>query len=98
MPLAVDKALAIFIAVGTPPKSDGSADLSYVEEVGRGIAKNMTGYKVIVTKSTVPVGTGEKLREVMRERTHSRVDALFRLRRRAIRAVLTWRHHHAIRH
>jgi UDPglucose 6-dehydrogenase len=55
----------IFIAVGTPPRPDGSADLSYVEEVGRGIAKTMTGYKVIVTKSTVPVGTGEKLREVI---------------------------------
>ena len=63
---AVDQALVIFIAVGTPPKSDGSADLSYVEEVGRGIAKHMTGYKVIVTKSTVPVGTGEKLREVIK--------------------------------
>ncbi len=63
---AVDKALAIFIAVGTPPRLDGSADLSYVEEVGRGIAKNLTGYKVIVTKSTVPVGTGEKLREVIK--------------------------------
>jgi UDPglucose 6-dehydrogenase len=62
---AVDKALVIFIAVGTPPRPDGSADLSYVEEVGRGIAKSMTGYKVIVTKSTVPVGTGEKLREVI---------------------------------
>jgi UDPglucose 6-dehydrogenase len=62
---AVDKALVIFIAVGTPPRSDGSADLSYVEEVGRGIARTMTGYKVIVTKSTVPVGTGEKLREVI---------------------------------
>ncbi len=64
---AVDKALVIFIAVGTPPKSDGSADLSFVEEVGRGIAKHMTGYKVIVTKSTVPVGTGERLREVIRK-------------------------------
>ncbi|GKS59977.1 UDP-glucose 6-dehydrogenase [Nitrospira sp.] len=63
---AVDKALVIFIAVGTPPKSDGSADLSYVEQVGRGIAKHMNGYKVIVTKSTVPVGTGEKLREVIK--------------------------------
>ena len=63
---AVDKALAIFIAVGTPPRPDGSADLSFVEEVGRGIARHMTGYKVIVTKSTVPVGTGEKLREVIR--------------------------------
>jgi UDPglucose 6-dehydrogenase len=62
---AVDKALVIFIAVGTPPRPDGSADLSYVEEVGRGIARTMTGYKVIVTKSTVPVGTGEKMREVI---------------------------------
>ena len=62
---AVDKALVIFIAVGTPPRGDGSADLSYVEEVGKGIARNMNGYKVIVTKSTVPVGTGAKLREVI---------------------------------
>jgi UDPglucose 6-dehydrogenase len=62
---AVEKALVIFIAVGTPPRPDGSADLSYVEEVGRGIARNMTGYKVIVTKSTVPVGTGETLRKVI---------------------------------
>ncbi len=62
---AVDQALVIFIAVGTPSRSDGSADLSYVEEVGRGIARHMTGYKVIATKSTVPVGTGEKLREVI---------------------------------
>lgn len=62
---AVDKALVIFIAVGTPPRGDGSADLSYVEEVGKGIARYMTGYKVIVTKSTVPVGTGATLREVI---------------------------------
>ena len=53
---AVDQALVIFIAVGTPPKADGSADLSYVEEVGKGIARNMTGYKVIATKSTVQLG------------------------------------------
>jgi UDPglucose 6-dehydrogenase len=63
---AVDQALVIFIAVGTPTRNDGSADLSYVEEVGRGIARSMTGYKVIATKSTVPVGTGETLREVIR--------------------------------
>jgi UDPglucose 6-dehydrogenase len=63
---AVERALVIFIAVGTPTRSDGSADLSYVEEVGRGIAKSMTGYKVIATKSTVPVGTGEKIRQVIR--------------------------------
>jgi UDPglucose 6-dehydrogenase len=62
---AVEKALVIFIAVGTPARPDGSADLSYIEEVGRGIARNMTGYKVIVTKSTVPVGTGETLRKVI---------------------------------
>lgn len=62
---AVERALVIFIAVGTPSREDGSADLSFVEEVGRGIARNMTGYKVIVTKSTVPVGTGQKLREVI---------------------------------
>lgn len=63
---AVDQALVIFIAVGTPSRPDGSADLSYVEEVGRGIARHMTGYKVIATKSTVPVGTGEKLRDVIK--------------------------------
>ncbi|TKS60074.1 MAG: UDP-glucose 6-dehydrogenase [Nitrospira sp.] len=64
---AVDQALVIFIAVGTPPRGDGSADLSYVEEVGSGIARHMKGYKVIVTKSTVPVGTGETLRTVIKE-------------------------------
>jgi UDPglucose 6-dehydrogenase len=63
---AVEEALVIFIAVGTPTRTDGSADLSYVEEVGRGIAQAMTSYKVIVTKSTVPVGTGAKLRDVIR--------------------------------
>jgi UDPglucose 6-dehydrogenase len=62
---AVEKALVIFIAVGTPSRTDGSADLSHVEKVGYGIARNMTGYKVIVTKSTVPVGTGETLRKVI---------------------------------
>lgn len=62
---AVEKALVIFIAVGTPPRPDGFADMSYVEAVGQGIALNMSGYKVIVTKSTVPVGTGETLRKVI---------------------------------
>lgn len=69
----VDRALVIFIAVGTPPRPDGSADLSYIEEVGRGIARNLTGYKVIATKSTVPVGTGERLREVIRAHQSSPV-------------------------
>ncbi|HLG43441.1 MAG TPA: UDP-glucose/GDP-mannose dehydrogenase family protein [Nitrospirales bacterium] len=62
---AVESGLAIFIAVGTPAKDDGSANLSFVEAVGRGIAAHLTGYKVIVTKSTVPVGTGERLRELI---------------------------------
>ena len=64
---AVDKALVIFIAVGTPPSADGSADLSFVKEVGKGIAHHMNSYKVIVTKSTVPVGTGEAIREVVKK-------------------------------
>jgi UDPglucose 6-dehydrogenase len=62
---AVDHGEVIFIAVGTPPRKDGSADLSFVEEVGRGIARKMASYKVIVTKSTVPVGTGALLQQVI---------------------------------
>lgn len=64
---AVEQALVIFLAVGTPPREDGSADLRYVEEAARTIAQHMNGYKVIVTKSTVPVGTGERLRRVITE-------------------------------
>ncbi len=62
---AVESGLAILIAVGTPARDDGSADLSFVEDVGRGIATHLNGYKVIVTKSTVPVGTGERLRDLI---------------------------------
>jgi len=62
---AVESGLAIFIAVGTPSRDDGSADLSFVEDVGRSIAAHLNGYKVIVTKSTVPVGTGERLRDLI---------------------------------
>lgn len=64
---AIKDSLIVFIAVGTPPKDDGSADLSYVEGVARSIARNLNGYKVIVTKSTVPVGTGEKIRKIILE-------------------------------
>jgi UDPglucose 6-dehydrogenase len=58
----IQNSLATFIAVGTPSLADGSADLSYVDEVSEAIAHNLTGYKVIITKSTVPVGTGERIR------------------------------------
>ncbi|MGB8509434.1 MAG: UDP-glucose/GDP-mannose dehydrogenase family protein [Pyrinomonadaceae bacterium] len=64
---AVEQSLVIFLAVGTPPKEDGSADLSFIEEAARGVAGHMNGYKVVVTKSTVPVGTGERLRRLISE-------------------------------
>ncbi|MDX6710715.1 MAG: UDPglucose 6-dehydrogenase [Blastocatellia bacterium] len=64
---AVEQSLVIFLAVGTPPLEDGSADLQFVETVARSIARYMNGYKVIVTKSTVPIGTGERLRSLIRE-------------------------------
>ncbi len=60
---AVQKAEIVFIAVGTPPREDGSTDLSYVEDAAKGIARALNRYKVIVNKSTVPVGTGDFVRE-----------------------------------
>ena len=67
----VDKAVQFgtvqFIAVGTPPDEDGSADLQYVAAAARSIGQRMTDYKVIVDKSTVPVGTADKVRAVVAE-------------------------------
>jgi len=70
--MAVKESLICFIAVGTPPGEDGSADLKYVLEAARGIAKNMDGYRVIVDKSTVPVGTAEKVKAAVRDELQQR--------------------------
>jgi len=71
---AVEQALVIFLAVGTPPKEDGSPDLSFVEAAAASIADHMHDYKVIVTKSTVPIGTGEHIRNLVNERKKSRAN------------------------
>ena len=66
---AVRTSQIIFIAVGTPSGEDGSADLRHVEDVARDLARAMDGYRVIVNKSTVPVGTANRVREVIRRET-----------------------------
>jgi UDPglucose 6-dehydrogenase len=65
LPAAVRQSDVVFIAVGTPPRESGETDLSHVEAVAAEIGKTMDRYKVIVNKSTVPVGTGELVREVI---------------------------------
>jgi UDPglucose 6-dehydrogenase len=69
LPKAVRGAAIVFIAVGTPQHEDGSADLTHVLGVASEIAKAMNGYKVIVDKSTVPVGTAARVRDVIRQET-----------------------------
>ncbi len=64
---SVRNALVIFIAVGTPSDGHGAADLQYVETVARSIGQIMNGYKVVVTKSTVPVGTGQLIESIIKE-------------------------------
>lgn len=68
LPEAIRAARAIFIAVGTPPKEDGSADLKYVESVANSIAEHMNGPKLIITKSTVPIGTGRMIERIIESR------------------------------
>jgi UDPglucose 6-dehydrogenase len=70
----VDNSLIIFLAVGTPPKPDGSADISAILKVTSGIAGLMSDYRIIVTKSTVPVGTYKKVIDVIKSRTDKPFD------------------------
>ncbi len=69
---AVTEADVIFIAVGTPPGEDGSADLQHVLDVARTIGRHMTRPKIVITKSTVPVGTAAKVREAIAQHTSER--------------------------
>jgi UDPglucose 6-dehydrogenase len=64
LPSAVEPASVVFLAVGTPPRADGSADLTFVEDAVTQVARQLRSYKVIAMKSTVPVGTGKRLREL----------------------------------
>lgn len=70
--MAVESSDLLFIAVGTPSDVDGSADLKYVLQVAETIASHMNGYKVIVNKSTVPVGTGAKVKNVVTKKLQER--------------------------
>jgi len=62
---AVEPASVVFFAIGTPSKEDGSADLSFVEAAAKDVARHIDSYKVVVMKSTVPVGTGKRLTELI---------------------------------
>jgi UDPglucose 6-dehydrogenase len=73
---AVKRSFVIFIAVGTPTSPDGGADLSAVFSVAKAIGKAMDRYKIVVTKSTVPVGTGDQIREILKKETSQPFDVL----------------------
>ena len=73
---AVENSTICFIAVGTPQGEDGSADLKYVCNVAEEIGKAINGYKVIVDKSTVPVGTAEKVTEIIKKQTSHEFDVV----------------------
>ncbi len=73
---AVKKSLMLFVAVGTPPGEDGSADLQHVLKVASDIGKYMTEYRIIIDKSTVPVGTGEKVRAAVQAELDKRGETI----------------------
>ncbi|MDX1643054.1 MAG: nucleotide sugar dehydrogenase, partial [Thermoanaerobaculia bacterium] len=72
---AIESAQAVFIAVGTPSLPDGSANLQFIEEVATSIGRHLNGYKAIVTKSTVPIGTGALIESIIRR--HAGEEAEF---------------------
>ncbi|MEN0644942.1 UDP-glucose/GDP-mannose dehydrogenase family protein [Alkalicoccobacillus gibsonii] len=74
--LAFSDADAIYIAVGTPQKEDGTADLRFIESVARNIAEHLTSYAVIVTKSTVPVGTNDYIKQYIEKHTDVSFDVV----------------------
>jgi UDPglucose 6-dehydrogenase len=74
---AVARSLVIFIAVGTPSRADGGSDLRDVEAAARTIAAHLDGYRVVVTKSTVPVGTGRRIRQILHEHNGHGPGTLF---------------------
>ena len=67
LPDSIRDALVVFIAVGTPQGRDGRADLQFVRQVAQSVAENLNSYKVVVTKSTVPAGTGKMIREIIEQ-------------------------------
>jgi UDPglucose 6-dehydrogenase len=74
LPEAIRNGEIVFIAVGTPMGEDGAVDLSAVFAVANTVAENLNGYKIVVNKSTVPVGTGARVREIIEERTEGGVE------------------------
>lgn len=71
---AVEQALVVFLAVGTPPQPDGTPNMSYYRQAAKDVAEAMNGYKVLVTKSTVPIHTGKWLREFVSENLPAPTD------------------------
>jgi UDPglucose 6-dehydrogenase len=71
---AVSRSEVVFICVGTPPKENGEPDMRYVEEAAKSVARALNRYKVVVNKSTVPVGTGDLVREIIETNRRREVD------------------------